>query len=76
MTTATETESLEVRYEKANEAVEKAMERRDDAIHALIDAEMKYADALDAWAPLYNQIRAGDSSGVTEAALKRRRKMN
>ena len=46
-----ETQTLEARYEKANDAVEKAMERRDDAIHALVEAELNYSEALRRMGP-------------------------
>jgi hypothetical protein len=57
--------------QKANDAVEKALELRDDAIHALIDAEMKYSDALDVWAPLYDEMKARDPSRVTAPPWRR-----
>jgi hypothetical protein len=69
------TEELEARYEKADDAVGEAMEARDDAIHELIEAQVAVDDALDAWAPLYDELKARDPSRVTEAAWKRR-KMN
>jgi hypothetical protein len=51
------TEELEARYEKADDAVGEAMEARDDAIHELIEAQVAVDDALDAWAPLYDESK-------------------
>jgi len=72
---SSDSESLEARYKKANDAVEKAMERRDDAIYELMDAEVNYGEALEAWGELHDQIKAHDNP-ATEAALKRRRGMH
>jgi hypothetical protein len=71
---SSDSESLEARYKKANDAVEKAMERRDDAIHELMEAEINYGDALEVWGELHDQIKGHDPA--TEAAWKRRRAMN
>jgi hypothetical protein len=70
------TEELDARYKKANDAVEKAMDARDDAIHALVEAEINYDEAIMAWGELDDEIAARDPAHVTDAALKRRRKMN
>jgi hypothetical protein len=50
--------NLEADYAKANARVDAADEARQDAIHALIDAEFAYAELLEVWSPLYERMKA------------------
>jgi hypothetical protein len=50
--------NLEADYAKANARVDAAVDERDDAIHGLMDAEFAYAEALEAWSPLYDRMKA------------------
>jgi hypothetical protein len=50
--------NLEADYAKADDRVAAANEAREDAIDALIDAQFAHAEALEAWSPLYDRMKA------------------
>jgi hypothetical protein len=57
MVTKRETE-LEAKFAAANDAVDKALEARDNALDALMTAQFAYHDAIDKWSPLHDRMEA------------------
>ncbi len=76
MDTTPKPETLEERYKKASDAVEKAVELRDGAIRELVEAEMNYGEAVMAWGVLDDEINTRSESRAAAAAWKRRSEIN
>jgi len=50
--------TLEEKLEEANVAVEKAAAARDEAIYDLMEAEIAYSKAIEAWGKLHDKSQA------------------
>jgi hypothetical protein len=56
--TMSDEKTLEEKLEEANVAVEKAAAARDEAIYDLMEAEIAYSKAIEAWGKLHDKSQA------------------